>query len=37
MRTTKIVSLWYDEVGVEVDDFWFSIFKILKFKNEKRM
>ncbi len=27
MRTTKIFSLWYDEVGVGVDDFRFLIFK----------
>ena len=35
MLITKKFSLCYVEVGVGVDDFWFLIFKILKFKNEK--
>ena len=35
MRITETFSLFYVEAGVRIADFWFLIFRILKFKNEK--
>lgn len=36
IRIIEILSLFYAKVGVQVDDFGFQIFNILKLKNKYR-